>query len=255
VVYVLDWGNQRIQKFSADGVFLGKWSSTRVGYPPAHSIAMAGDGGVLVLAESFLFQYDADGNYLFRLPLTPSIYPNGTQFATDVHGNIYWTTLRRGGAICTDKYSPSLVPILYSFFCTGSYSGQGGVAGDAAGTFFVPTLNAQNVPVIVRRAPSGEQTSWPGSASKLALDGLGHLFGSAPASHQIHVWDETGNAITSFGTFGTGPGQFNRPTDVDATPAGRIYVVDRENDRIQVFGTAVVPARATSWGRMKAGYR
>ncbi len=38
-----------------------------------------------------------------------------------------------------------------------------------------------------------------------------------------------------------GPGQFERPTDLDFDSDGRIYVVDFGNNRIQVF--APIPAR------------
>ena len=38
-----------------------------------------------------------------------------------------------------------------------------------------------------------------------------------------------------FGSRGSALGEFERPTDLDVGPQGRLYVVDFGNDRIQVF--------------------
>ena len=45
-----------------------------------------------------------------------------------------------------------------------------------------------------------------------------------------------GELIQSWGEPGTGPGQFNLPHSVWAHTNGEIWVCDRENDRIQIFG-------------------
>jgi DNA-binding beta-propeller fold protein YncE len=37
--------------------------------------------------------------------------------------------------------------------------------------------------------------------------------------------------------------------------SGNVYVADYGNNRIQVFGSALVPAQSTSWGRIKSLYR
>jgi tripartite motif-containing protein 71 len=41
--------------------------------------------------------------------------------------------------------------------------------------------------------------------------------------------------IEKWGSFGAGPGQFNRPHDVAFDSAGNVYVSDRDNNRIQKF--------------------
>jgi DNA-binding beta-propeller fold protein YncE len=52
--------------------------------------------------------------------------------------------------------------------------------------------------------------------------------------------------IQKWGSFGTGPGQFNRPHDIAFDSSGNVYVSDRDNNRIQKFtpnGTFI-----KSWG-------
>ena len=41
--------------------------------------------------------------------------------------------------------------------------------------------------------------------------------------------------VKSFGTKGTGPGEFDRPSGVCISPEGAVIVVDFGNNRVQVF--------------------
>ena len=51
----------------------------------------------------------------------------------------------------------------------------------------------------------------------------------------IHRFSAAGDYISSFGEPGSGPGQFRVPHSVRVSVDGRIYVADRENNRVQVF--------------------
>jgi len=51
----------------------------------------------------------------------------------------------------------------------------------------------------------------------------------------IHVFDEQGDKLNSFGGLGAGPGQFNSPTHLALTPEGDIAVTDALNFRVEVF--------------------
>jgi len=52
---------------------------------------------------------------------------------------------------------------------------------------------------------------------------------------RIHRFSADGRLLQSWGGPGDGPGQFNLPHSVWAHTDGRVFVCDRENDRIQVF--------------------
>lgn len=51
----------------------------------------------------------------------------------------------------------------------------------------------------------------------------------------IHKFDPAGKLLKSWGTAGTGPGEFNLPHNICCDPDGWIYVADRENSRVQIF--------------------
>jgi hypothetical protein len=52
---------------------------------------------------------------------------------------------------------------------------------------------------------------------------------------RIQVFDTSGKFITSVGETGELDGQFKKPEHVNIDTKGNLYVVDRGNQRIQVF--------------------
>jgi hypothetical protein len=55
------------------------------------------------------------------------------------------------------------------------------------------------------------------------------------AGTKVHRFGSTGRAITSWGELGHGPGEFVNPHALWVLNDGRIVVVDRENNRLQLF--------------------
>jgi hypothetical protein len=52
---------------------------------------------------------------------------------------------------------------------------------------------------------------------------------------RVHHFSPDGTLVQSWGEPGTGPGEFNLPHGIAVHPDGRVFVADRENDRIQIF--------------------
>ena len=75
-----------------------------------------------------------------------------------------------------------------------------------------------NHPADICVAPSGEL---------YVADGYGNS--------SIHRFSADGEYLSSFGSPGSGPGQFRVPHSVRVSEDGRVYVADRENNRVQVF--------------------
>ena len=89
----------------------------------------------------------------------------------------------------------------------------------AMGTRNKASLQAPfNHPADVAIAPSGEM---------YVADGYGNSC--------VHRFSADGTYISSFGGPGSGPGQFKVPHSVRVSADWRVFVCDRENDRVQVF--------------------
>ncbi len=55
------------------------------------------------------------------------------------------------------------------------------------------------------------------------------------ARHRITALSETGAVVRAWGERGTGPGQFNYPTQIAVDAKGNLYVTDTLNFRVQIF--------------------
>jgi DNA-binding beta-propeller fold protein YncE len=73
-------------------------------------------------------------------------------------------------------------------------------------------------PTNLALAPSGEM---------YVSDGYGNA--------RVHKFSPDGQFLFSWGTPGSGPGQFNLPHGIAVDSQGIVYVADRENSRIQLF--------------------
>ena len=51
-------------------------------------------------------------------------------------------------------------------------------------------------------------------------------------NHRVSVFTSKGGFVTSFGSHGTGPGQFVEPFGITVNSGGFVYVSD---DRVQLF--------------------
>jgi hypothetical protein len=139
-----------------------------------------------------------------------------------------------------------------------------GVWINAAGEVFLADTGTHT---ITKYAPSGQvllilgtpgQPGQPGAPFNMPTHAVeapnGDIFVSdGYGQNRIHRFSATGEHILSFGggdsvflqrrfgigpeggTVGTAPGQFNVPHDVMVDAASRVYVLDRENNRWQVF--------------------
>ena len=54
-------------------------------------------------------------------------------------------------------------------------------------------------------------------------------------NHRVQTWNTELEYMNSFGCYGSGRGQFNKPSDIAQDGAGNLYVTDSYNNRVQVF--------------------
>jgi hypothetical protein len=64
---------------------------------------------------------------------------------------------------------------------------------------------------------------------------------------RVHRFAPDGTHLTSWGRPGSGPGEFNLPHGIAIDSAGRVYVADRENSRVQIFSANGVFLNSWDW--------
>ena len=81
----------------------------------------------------------------------------------------------------------------------------------------------------------------------------GHVF-LVNAGCQVMEFDERGTLLATWGSCGSGEGQFQSASDLAVDRDGDVFVLD-SNLRVLVFSPVATPAKTSSWGRLKAAYR
>ena len=157
-------------------------------------------------------KFDASGNLVTSFGAGMFIRPHGIHI--DFDGNVWVTDgegpdgedpRRDGKGHQVFKFSPDGTLLMTL--------GKAGVAGDDPDEF--------NMPSSVLVAPNGD-----------IFVGDGH---GGESNARILKFSQDGTFITTWGTQGTGPGEFETPHGLAMDASGRLFVGDRGNNRIQIF--------------------
>lgn len=166
-------------------------------------------GHLLVLARgaTAFFEFDPSGTYVRSFG--EGLFTRSHGLRIDQQGNIWATDT--GGHIVV-KLNPAGEVLM-----TLGTKGQAGEWNEAAGSRL---LNQPNDVVL---AANGD-----------IFIAQGHTPGER-GDARVLKFDRTGKFVTSWGGKGTGPGQFQVAHGIAIDAQGLVWVMDRENQRIQVF--------------------
>ncbi|OGF11204.1 MAG: hypothetical protein A2W00_10120 [Candidatus Eisenbacteria bacterium RBG_16_71_46] len=112
------------------------------------------------------------------------------------------------------------------------------------------------VPVAVWGSPIGFDRPWG-----ITVTSSGDFSYVADSENdRIQAFGGDGSYLFTWGSTGTGNGQFDAPCGIaivehPGDQFGDVFVADQTNHRIQRFCGCPVPANTTTWGRVKAIYR
>ena len=164
--------------------------------PAPRAVAVSPNGDVFVLDNAArVLVFDGGGNFL-RLWRMPDAGLGNPQGVR---------VLRDGRVVVADTHYSRLV----FFDVEGKELGRLGEFGKEQGQFIYPTVVAQD-------------------------DAENIYVGEYGDHDRIQKFAKDGTFLLEFGSFGTEPGQFQRPSGI-VWHAGRIFVADAFNNRIQVF--------------------
>src|SRR5580704_3598117 len=156
-----------------------------------------------------VMKLDASGKMVTNFGGGLTNWPHG--FYVDRAGNVWVTDGRgeNGKGHTVIKFSPQ-GKILLTL-------GKSGQAGNAPGMFDMPSD--------VITTPNGDI---------FVADGHG-VFEGHQTNDRIVKLSKDGTFITTWGKHGSAPGEFDVPHSLAMDSAGRLYVGDRSNSRIQIF--------------------
>ncbi len=229
----------------ADGAF---------SYPRA--IAAEPGGSVFVVDKSGRIQrFGADGAFetSWRMPATAkgkpvgmSVHPDGRLFVADTHYHRVMIFDRGGSLLGSfgqegtgdgEFLLPTDVAIdAEGFVYVGEYQGNDRITKWSPALKFVKALGEQPIEGHRLARPAGididdEQTLWIADA----------------CNHRIVRMSLDGEVLTTFGQFGSEPGEMRYPYDICVSPDDTIMVCEYEGNRLQWFSKDGQSLR--TWGR------
>jgi DNA-binding beta-propeller fold protein YncE len=244
-IYVADTGHHRVAVFDKDGKLvraIGSEGSEAGQFGDPEDVAIGPDDLLYVLESSSPSRvqvFSLDGKFQ-RVLADGFCSPAG--FTVGPDGMIYVANTCAGRV---DKFAP-----------TGEAKAQftGGdnpstrfeqpvdVAVSKAGLIYVADLRHR---IVMLDANGAIQKSWPvqvggnlGAANLNLLQDM--LYLTNPDRNTVAVIDPATGRSDLRGAGGQDPGQFSEPTGVAAGPDGRLYVMDSDNGRIEVFPAAAI---------------
>jgi len=223
-IYVADRENSRIQKFDTNGNFLGKFGSDGTGNGQFHrpeDIRIEHHTGDIYVTDTYNNRIEKfDKNFTFITKWGSKGTADG-QFKRphaigfDSKGNVYVDELDRPGVQVFDK--------------DGKFLRKWGTVGMGDGQFSLPQehlwIDPQDHIYLVDGAPNPRIQIFDLNGTFLAKVGTPCLMSTGEGCK-----DPDGP-----GPLALGDGQFSKPEHVAIDSEGKLYVVDRGNERIQVF--------------------
>ena len=271
-IYIVDRGNERVQKFDSQGNYLLQWHEwderdrdeglTSFSLPVG--IAVDESGNVYVAdterehMNDRITKFDSDGNYLKRWGPTQaqqSIFSRPWHLHIDGQGYLYVVNSQDYRILkleLMESSSPGY-NVLAAWGSQGSGRGQFGApygiaVDDRNGNVYVSDWTGNRVQkftkdgaFLLKWGVAGTGSGEFNRPAGLSVDDVGNVYVADQNNHRIQKFDENGAFLTEWGTPGVNPSEFFDPVDVVTGQAGTIYTVDATHPRIQKFVRADAP--------------
>ena len=274
-VYVADTGNERVQRFTSEGVFVQEWGERCAvsGEPPC-TLDPDGDGPLEVgdglFAEPAGLVWAPNGNLLvgefqnFRVQeFTPEGVFVGKMGGLGVLSSVLHIAADSAGRVFVTYKVDAGIRVMEGGVVTATWIAPGGNAAgmalDSQGHLYVANSQLDVVHVFDSHGTIVGTLGQPGIGEGqfdtpvfLAVDGADNLYVGDHDNHRIQKFSASGEFLTQWGSEGTGPGQFAQISGVCVDGSGNVYVLDWSLNRVQKFAPPV-PVERVTWGRVKAG--
>ncbi len=249
-IWVTDYGNSRVQKFTAQGKFIASYGSYGSGegqFKKPTGIAINQSSGNVYIA-------DCENDRIEELSSTGSYVRAFGSYGTE-HGQLHCP----GGVKIDSSGDVWVADIdnnrIQEFSSTGAFIAAYGSKGTGNGQFSEPidiAISGSDLYVadsgnhrVQELSTSGTYIAQFGSEGNgggqfnkpeaIATDAAGHLYVADAGNDRVQEFSASGGFLASFGSYGSGEGQLNGPQGIAISAAGDAYVTDSENNRVEVW--------------------
>ncbi len=257
-LFVADTSNNRIQKFDKDGNFLTKWGVNGTGdgqFSNPRGICSDNSGDIFVSDTSNrrIQKFSNDGNFLtkwgtsgtgdgqFNLP--NGLTFDGTNIIVADQNNHRFQVFSRGGALIT-KFGSRGVNELQFEYPRGISAWNG--------HYFIIDSDNRRVQIVkydgilfnfISFMNTDYRFSTPGTFNMVTdcifFDNKYFVIdaGSLPdtGNSRIQVFNSEGQFAYTWGSFGAGDLNFNRPSEICHDDSGNLYITDTYNHKIRKY--------------------
>ncbi len=252
-VYVVDNKNKKIRCYTADGAYrfsfgtIASKEATALAQPGRVAVRSNGEVWVTDRLLRGVFVFGADGTFLRTFqpdgdvsktwaPIAIAFDASDHVFIADVgvvkqhqvlEFDVNGSEIRRWG---------KTVQVARMEGAPGGFYYPNGIALAKNGDVFVSDSNNRRVQVFTPEGEFKYVIPTSGTPRGMVIDGQQRLYVVDAFAHAVDIYELNGKRITGFGGNGVGLGQFQYPSDVALDKRSRIFVSDRENHQVQVWG-------------------
>jgi tripartite motif-containing protein 2/3/tripartite motif-containing protein 71 len=196
-ILVVDDYNHRIQKFTPDGKFI-----VSVGKKGSNPLEFSSPMGIAINPLNKRVYITDYGNHRVQI-LNPDL-TFSSSFGSRGSGN-------------------------------GHFQRPWDVAFDSTGNVYVADCNNHRIQVFTAEGQFLRKFAMGKGPTGISIDSENLVYVAEYGNHFISVFTCEGKFLTSFGTRGSGPGQFVLPRGIAVDKNGVVYVSDTDNGRLQIF--------------------
>jgi tripartite motif-containing protein 71 len=249
-VWVTDYYDDRVEKFSATGKFLASYGAKGSGNDqfsdPTGLDINKSTGNVYVMdcGNHRVEELNSEGGFVRTFGSAgsePSELSCGSGIKIDPSGDV-WVADTGNNRI--EEYSATGA-FMAAYGSSGTGSGQFKEPIDIAfsgGNMYVTDYGNDRVQELSMTGAYikqfGKEGSNDGEFSKpegIAVDSAGHLYVVDSGNDRVEEFNTSGGFLASFGVYGGGEGQFEGPIGISINAAGDMYITNAGTDQVEIW--------------------